>query len=74
MAWTDPARMTDDQIETELAEVAVKLTELQASGSKIGELEARKWRLRFEQKFRQQRSKEENANADRHGTYRSNVG
>lgn len=50
--WTDPATMADDQIETELAEVAVKLTELQASGSKIGELEARQWRLRAEQRFR----------------------
>jgi hypothetical protein len=54
--WTDPATMADGQIETELAEVAVKLTELQAAGSKIGELEARQWRLRFEQKFRQGRT------------------
>jgi urease alpha subunit len=71
--WADPAAMTDSDIEAELGEVAVKLTDLQAAGSKIGELEARQWRLGFERKFRQQQNKEENANADQHGTYRSNV-
>jgi hypothetical protein len=52
MAWTDPATMADSEIEAELGEVAVKLSEARACGGKIGELEARRWRLRAEQAFR----------------------
>ena len=74
MEWVDPAVMSDGEIEAEFSDVAAKLTHARQAGGKIGELEARQWRLRFERKFRQQRSKEENANAGRHGTYRSNVG
>jgi hypothetical protein len=51
--WADPAAMTDSDIEAELSEVALKLAEVRASGSRIGELEARRWRLRAEQTFRQ---------------------
>ena len=53
--WTDPATLSDHQIETELDEVEVKLTEAYANGSQAGELEARQWRLRAEQRFRQGR-------------------
>jgi hypothetical protein len=63
--WTDPATMADDQIETELAEVAVKLAELHASGCKIGELEARQWRLRAEQTFRQRNRANEISQSER---------
>jgi hypothetical protein len=61
MGWTDPATMSDSEIEAGLSDVAVRLTQAREAGGKIGELEARQWRLGFEQKFRQQRSKEENA-------------
>jgi hypothetical protein len=63
--WTDPATMADDQIEAELAEVAVELTE--ASGSKIGELEARQWRLQAEQRFRQRNRANEISQSERGG-------
>jgi hypothetical protein len=50
------AEMTDDKIEAELEQVAVKLADADANGSKIGELQARLFRLRSEKAFR--RSKE----------------
>jgi hypothetical protein len=49
-SWTDPATLTDEEIEAELSEVELKLGE--ALGSRW-ELEARQWRLRAEQTFRQ---------------------
>jgi hypothetical protein len=57
MAWPDPAAMTNSEIETELADVVIKLAELLATGSKLGELEARKWRLQAERRFREQRDR-----------------
>ena len=51
--WADPAAMSDSDIEAELGEVALKVAEVRASGSRIGELEARQWWLRAEQTFRQ---------------------
>jgi hypothetical protein len=33
--WTDPAAMTDSQIEAELGEVALKLAEARASDSRV---------------------------------------
>jgi hypothetical protein len=44
--WTDPATMADDQIETELAELATKLSE------PGWEIQARHWRLGAELRFR----------------------
>jgi len=55
MEWADPAVMADSEIEAELGDLVAKLSEAQASGSKTGELEARQWRLRAEQSFRQRR-------------------
>ena len=52
-SWTDPATLTDAQIEAELSEVELKLGEALGSEGRIGELEARQWRLRAEQTFRQ---------------------
>jgi hypothetical protein len=52
MTWVDPAAMSDSEIEAELGELVAKLDELRRCGGKIGELEARQWRLRFEQRFR----------------------
>jgi hypothetical protein len=52
-SWTDPATLTDEQIEAELSEVELKLGEALGSEGRIGELEARQWRLRAEQTFRQ---------------------
>jgi hypothetical protein len=56
MKWVDPAVMSDGEIEAELSGVAVKLTQAREAGGKIGELEARQWRLRAEQTFRERRS------------------
>ena len=50
-SWTDPATLTDAQIEAELSEVELKLGEALGSEGRIGELEARQWRLRAEQTF-----------------------
>jgi len=47
--------MSDSDIEAELDEVAVKLSEARTCRGKLGELEARQWRLRSEQTFRQRR-------------------
>ena len=52
-SWTDPATLTSEQIEAELSEVELKLREALGSEGRIGELEARRWRLRAEQTFRQ---------------------
>jgi hypothetical protein len=51
--WTDPATLTNEQIEAELSEVELKLGKALGSEGRIGELEARQWRLRAEQTFRQ---------------------
>jgi hypothetical protein len=56
MAGPDPATMSDSEIETELGELVAKLGEVRGAGGKIGELEARQWRLRAEQTFRKRRS------------------
>jgi hypothetical protein len=53
--WTDPSTLTDEQIESKLFELGKKLTEAGVAGGKICELESVKWRLEFEQKFREQR-------------------
>ena len=55
MEWVDPAAMSDGEIEAELGDVALKLAEVREAGGKIGELEARQWRLRAEQTFRKRR-------------------
>ena len=52
MKWVDPAVMSDGEIEAELNEVALKVSEALKTGGKIAELEGRQWRLRFEQRFR----------------------
>jgi hypothetical protein len=52
MEWVDPAAMFDSEIEAELSDVALKLSEALETGRKIAELEGRQWRLRFEQRFR----------------------
>jgi hypothetical protein len=57
VGMTDPAAMSDLEIEAELLELAPKIAEAHASGSRIGELEARKWRLQAEQRFREQRDR-----------------
>jgi hypothetical protein len=51
--WTDPATLTNEQIEAEISKVELKLAEALGSEGRIGELEARQWRLRAEQTFRQ---------------------
>ena len=55
MEWADAAAMSDSEIEAELGELVAKLDELRRCGGKIAELEARQWRLRAEQRFRQRR-------------------
>lgn len=52
MEWVDPATMPDSEIEAELRDVALKVSEALKTGGKIAELEGRQWRLRFEQRFR----------------------
>ena len=52
---TDPANLTNEEIEAALSEVQSRLREARVAGGKICELEGRKWRLRFEQKFREGR-------------------
>ena len=51
--WTDPATLTNEQIEAVLSKVELKLGEALGSEGRIGELEARQWRLRAEQTSRQ---------------------
>jgi hypothetical protein len=43
--WTNPTVMNDQQLETELSQVEATLSQLEASGGKVGELRARLWRL-----------------------------
>jgi hypothetical protein len=50
MEWADAAAMSDSEIEAELGDVAVKLNQAREAGGKIGELEARQWRLRVEKR------------------------
>jgi hypothetical protein len=57
MSEANPAAMTEGEIETELAQVELKLSEALGSGSRIGELEARQFRLRAELKFRNGKSR-----------------
>jgi hypothetical protein len=52
-SWTDPATLTNEEIEAELSEVELKLGEALGSEGRIGELQAMQWRLRAEQTFRQ---------------------
>ena len=68
--WAHPATLSDNEVETELAQVELSLTE--ATGPRW-ELEARQWRLRFEQKFRHNGAKRRMQMPIDHGTYRSNV-
>jgi hypothetical protein len=73
MEWTDPAAMSDREIEAALSEVASKLSEALKFGRKIAELEGRQWRLRFEQRFRRGDSHEIRTD-DRRRTRRSQAG
>jgi hypothetical protein len=50
-SWTDPATLTNEQIEVELFEVELKLGEALGSEGRIGELEARQWRLGRSKRF-----------------------
>jgi hypothetical protein len=50
MVWTNPETLTPEEIQAELAQVELKLTEARKSGGKILELETHKWRLQFEQR------------------------
>ena len=50
---TDPSEMTDQEISAELASLAPKLADAYATGAKATLLEARQWRLRAEQRFRE---------------------
>lgn len=52
--WTNASKLSDQQIEQELGEVAEKVRDAIANGAKIGELEARRFSLRAEQRFREQ--------------------
>jgi hypothetical protein len=56
--WTNPTVMNDQQLETELSQVEAALSQLEANGGKVGELEARQFRLNAEIAFR--RGKEAN--------------
>ena len=55
MPLLNPSVMTNDELEAELAGVEMKIDELVAKGSRVGELEARKFRLRAEKAFRQKK-------------------
>jgi hypothetical protein len=50
--WPDPTRMTDEALDAELTEIAAKIADADANGSKIGELQSRLFRLRAEMAFR----------------------
>src|SRR5262245_39762052 len=56
MEWTDPARVTDQQLEAALTEIEGRLGELR-SCDKVIELESRKWRLTAEQRYRQRQTR-----------------
>jgi hypothetical protein len=64
-SWNDPATLTNEQIEAELSEVELKLGEALGSEGRIGELEARQWRLRAEQRFRQRNRANEISQSER---------
>lgn len=51
--WTDPRTLSLSEIERELTEVAAKVREALERGDRIGELSARLFRLRAEQRFRE---------------------
>jgi hypothetical protein len=51
--WADASKLTVEQIERELTEVAAKARNANANGSQIGELSSRLWRLRAELRFRE---------------------
>jgi hypothetical protein len=53
VVWANPADLTAEEIERELEQVEAKLSEAYANGSRVGELESRKWRLQAELKFRE---------------------
>ena len=52
---TDPAKLSLVEIETELADLAVRLREANEVGGKVAELEGRKWRYEFELRYRWQK-------------------
>src|SRR5262245_43050309 len=56
MAWTDPAQLTDEQLEAALTEIEGRLEDLRAC-DKVMELESRKWRLTAEQRYRQRQTR-----------------
>lgn len=51
--FADPSKLSDQEIERELGEVAAKVRQAVDRGGHIGELSARLFRLRAEQRFRQ---------------------
>jgi hypothetical protein len=50
--FADASKLSDQEIEQELGEIAEKVREAIAKGSHIGELSSRLFRLRAEQRFR----------------------
>jgi hypothetical protein len=56
MEWTDPAALTDEQLEAALTEIEGRLGDLRAC-DKVMELESRKWRLNAGQRYRQRQAK-----------------
>ena len=50
----NPATMSNEQLEAAPGDVAVKLAEAREAGGKIAELEGRRWRLQFEQRYRRE--------------------
>jgi hypothetical protein len=51
--WADASKLSDQEIERELAEVAAKARDAIANGERIGELSSRLFRLRAELRFRE---------------------
>jgi hypothetical protein len=56
MVWTDPSKLTDEEIESKLGEISTEIRDALASGSQLGELSSKLWRLRAEAQFRQRRT------------------
>jgi hypothetical protein len=56
--WPNPTRMTDEVLEAELNQVEAKIADADANGSKIGQLQARLFRLKSEKAFRQSKMEE----------------
>jgi hypothetical protein len=53
--FADASKLSDQEIERELSEVARKVRQALDHGDRIGELSARLWRLRAEAQFRERR-------------------